>query len=339
MSVYMGGSYIEISKAIRHAVGKGATVVTNSWGWQGAPSSEIESAVRDALSRGVTVLFAAGNGPDRSPFTYETAFPCNLTASSAVICVGASSPTDEYKGAASSDGQFSWGSSYVGSGPDVVAPGGWSYSTDRLGAQGYNDGSRIDPLDATTADYTPDFGGTSSATPKVAGVVALMLSSNPELSPSQIKAILRATAKAIDTPGFDDRTGAGRVDAVRAVNESLATLGGPRVYHVQAVGSARLAKAGNKEPASIVVAANGPEGPVTGLALGDFRAKAGPVASFGCEVELTRVVSGFPGRYLLDVIPISSNPACIWRAGRYTVAVLVSHGRRSGVGVTDLEIP
>jgi hypothetical protein len=111
----------------------------------GAPSAEIESAVREALAAGVTVLFAAGNGPDRAPSTYETAFPCNLTASSDVVCVGAASPTDEYKGASSSDGQFSWGSSYVGSGPDVVALGGWSYSTDRLGTAGYNDGSRIDP--------------------------------------------------------------------------------------------------------------------------------------------------------------------------------------------------
>jgi subtilisin family serine protease len=338
MPVYMGGTYVEIGKALRLAVAKGAALVTNSWGWVGAPSAEIESAVREALAAGVTVLFAAGNGPDRAPFTYETAFPCNLTASSDVVCVGAASPTDEYKGASSSDGQFSWGSSYVGSGPDVVAPGGWSYSTDRLGTAGTTT-ARGSALDAATADYTPDFGGTSSATPKVAGIVALMLSANPELSPAQVKAILRATAKDIDAPGFDDKTGAGRVDAVRAVHESLATPGQPRAYHVQAVGSARLAKAGNKEPASIVVATNGPEGPVTGLALGDFRAKAGPVAPGGCEVEITRVVSGFAGRYLLDVIPYSSNPACIWRAGRYTVAVLVSHGRRSGVGVTDLEIP
>jgi subtilisin family serine protease len=313
--------------------------VTDSWGWVGAPSSEIESAVRDALAAGVTVLFAAGNGPDRSPFTYETAFPCNLTASSDVICVGASSPTDEHKGAASSDGQFYWGSSYLGSGPDVVAPGPWSYTTDRLGSAGYNNGSQIDPADTASADYTPDFGGTSSATPKVAGIVALMLSANPELAPAQVKSILRATAEDVDAPGFDDKTGAGRVDAVRAVNASLAAPGQVRAFHVDAVGSARLAKAGNKEPGSIVVAVNASEGPVNGLALGAFRAKAGPVAPGGCEVEITRVVSGFPGRYLLDVIPYSSNPACIWRSGRYTVAVLASHGRRSGVGVTDLVIP
>lgn len=339
MPVYLGGSYVEASQAIRVAVAKGAAIVTNSWGWVGAPSSEIESAIRDALAAGVSVLFAAGNGPDRPPYTYETAFPGNLTGSSDVICVGASSPTDEHKAAASSDGQFMWGSSYVGSGPDVVAPGPWSYTTDWAGSAGYNDGSRIDPGDAATADYTPDFGGTSSSTPKVAGVVALMLSANPELAPAQVKAILRATAQDIDEPGVDDKTGAGRVDAVKAIDAARATVGQPRAYHVQAVGSARLAKAGNKEPATVVLAVNSSEGPVTGLGQSAFRAKAGPVAPGGCEVEITRAISGFPGRYLLDLIPYSSNPACIWRAGHYTIAVLVSNGRRSGVGVTDLAIP
>ena len=138
-----------------------------------------------------------------------------------VICVGASSPTDEHKAAASSDGQFSWGSSYVGDGPDVVAPGPWSYSTDRLGVDGYNDGSLIDPTDPTSADYNPGFGGTSSSTPKVAGIVALMLSANPDLTPAEVKQVLRNTAEDIDAPGIDDKTGAGRVNAYKAVKNVL----------------------------------------------------------------------------------------------------------------------
>jgi subtilisin family serine protease len=110
----------------------------------------------------------------------------------------------------------------------------------------------------------------------VAGIVALMLSANPELSPAQVKAILRATASDIDAPvRRQDRRWAGRRGAV--VHESLATPGqlAPTTCRPW---ERPAAKAGNKEPASIVVATNGPEGPVTGLALGDFRAKAGPVA-------------------------------------------------------------
>ncbi len=219
--VYMGGNYTEIANAIDVAVAHDADVLSNSWGWVGAPSADIAGAINDALNAGRVVLFAAGNGPDRAPWTYDVAFPGNLTGSTDVICVGASSPTDEHKAAASSDGSFAWGSSYVGDGPDIVAPSPWSYTTDIQGAGGYHDGSLLNPSDANRADYTPTFGGTSSATPKVAGVVALILSANPDLKPAQVKKILRETADDIDLPGVDDKTGAGRVNAEKAVKEAL----------------------------------------------------------------------------------------------------------------------
>ncbi len=165
-------------------------------------------------------MIAAGNGPDRPPWVYETAFPCNLTAQMDVVCVGASSPTDEHKSASSSDGLTSWGSSYIGAGPDVVAPGPWSYTTDRLGPVGYNTDQAQTGVDP---NYEYQFGGTSSSTPKVAGIVALMLSRNPSLTPAQVKSILRQTADDIGTPGEDDKTGTGRVDAQAAV---LASGGG-----------------------------------------------------------------------------------------------------------------
>ena len=102
-----------------------------------------------------------------------------------------------------------------------MAPGPWSYTTDIQGASGYNNGAMIDPSDPLTADYTPSFGGTSSATPKVAGIVALMLSANPGLTPGEAKQILRETADDIDAPGVDDKTGYGRVNAYRAVQRAL----------------------------------------------------------------------------------------------------------------------
>lgn len=218
MPIYTSVEISEYSKAIDVAVLYGAQILSNSWGWRGVPSMDIENAIKSALAAGKIVLFAAGNGPDRPPYTYDVAFPGNLTETTDVICVGASSPTDEHKGAASSDGIFSWGSSYVGAGPDIVAPGPWSYTTDLIGPEGLNDGSEIDPADITSADYTSSFGGTSSSTPKVAGIVALMLSKNPNLTPSEVKTILKNTADDIDSPGIDDKSGAGRVNAFKAVS-------------------------------------------------------------------------------------------------------------------------
>jgi len=230
MPVYMGISTKDHIAAIDLAVDKGADILSNSWGWSWMPQKVIEEPIRDALCAGVTVLFSAGNGPDRMPYTYYVHYPGNLTDSMDLITVGASSPTDEHKGSASSDGHFRWGSSYMGAGPDVVAPSPWSYTTDLLGASGYNDGSSIDPNDPDSADYSPNFGGTSSATPKVAGIVALILSANPDLKPYEVKEILRKTADDIDSLGVDDKTGAGRVNAEAAVLLALESLNAKDAY-------------------------------------------------------------------------------------------------------------
>ena len=111
------------------------------------------------------------------------------------------------------------------------------------------------------------------------------------------------------------------------------------VYHIEAVGHPTIARHGNKEGAAVVLAVNSSQGPVTGLVQNNFQVKAGPVAAGGCDVELKRVVSYFPGRYLLEIVPYTANPACIWKKGRYVIAVLISKGNSSGVGVTELDIP
>jgi Subtilase family. len=71
-------------------------------------------------------------------------------------------------------------------------------------------------------------GGTSLAAPHVSGVVALMLSVNPNLTPYKIRNILRSTAIKInpniytyDSNGWNEQVGYGLVDAHKAVLNSL----------------------------------------------------------------------------------------------------------------------
>ena len=102
-------------------------------------------------------------------------------------------------------------------------------TADRIGSLGYNPRSSNKPDEA--GYYTNTFGGTSSATPLVAGIVGLMLSVNPELTVDQVKDILRRTAVKIgdqSTYNSDGTTGLthsklygyGRVDALAAVQEA-----------------------------------------------------------------------------------------------------------------------
>lgn len=84
-----------------------------------------------------------------------------------------------------------------------------------------------------TGNYVSNFGGTSSATPVVAGVAALVLSANPDLTAQDVRRILQNTADKIvdrdpdpqlgmrlgtyDTNGHSQWFGYGKVNAFRAV--------------------------------------------------------------------------------------------------------------------------
>lgn len=62
--------------------------------------------------------------------------------------------------------------------------------------------------------------GTSMASPHATGVAALVLSRNPNLSPDQVRQVLRASAEDLGTPGWDPVFGYGRVNAKRAVQQT-----------------------------------------------------------------------------------------------------------------------
>jgi subtilisin-like proprotein convertase family protein len=113
---------------------------------------------------------------------------------------------------------------FIGTAPQLNAPtpGNGVFTTDLLGAAGYEVG-----------DFVGSFGGTSSACPVVAGVAALVLSANPDLTAEQVKRILQDTADKIvdrdadpqlgmrlgtyDTNGYSQWFGYGKVNAFKAV--------------------------------------------------------------------------------------------------------------------------
>lgn len=67
------------------------------------------------------------------------------------------------------------------------------------------------------ADGSPNFFGTSAAAPHAAGVAALMLESDPSLSPQAIETVFETTAVDMNAPGADRLTGAGLIQADAAL--------------------------------------------------------------------------------------------------------------------------
>ncbi len=62
--------------------------------------------------------------------------------------------------------------------------------------------------------------GTSMASPMVAGAAALVLAVNPKLSPDQVQQLLEQTSDDIGDPGFDTKSGWGRVNILHALQQA-----------------------------------------------------------------------------------------------------------------------
>jgi hypothetical protein len=214
-----------VAQGINWAYQNGADILSNSYGG-GNSSNPINNAISNAVQngrngKGCILLFSSGNNN-----RYGVLYP---SLNNNVISVGATSMCDTRKRSSSNarqvnpdnfpdpngvscDGEYWWGSNF-GTGLDVSAPGVKIYST-TIGSA-----------------YTPDFNGTSSACPNAAGVMALILSVNPNLTIDEARETLETTCDKVGGYSYynksgqpngtwSDDLGYGRVNAYRAVHKA-----------------------------------------------------------------------------------------------------------------------
>lgn len=98
---------------------------------------------------------------------------------------------------------------------DVVAPGGDVLSLAASAAPRFYSQATF------VGDLAMRLNGTSMATPMVSGALALLLAHHPELTPEQLRALIRATASDLGAPGHDRLFGAGRLQVDAALRAGV----------------------------------------------------------------------------------------------------------------------
>jgi serine protease len=215
------GTDADIAQAIRFAAGlsnssgilpnEAAAIINMSLSGPGF-SNTLQQAILAARDQGVLVVAAAGN--ENSPVFQTPASLQGVISVAAVDRIGDKAPYSNF-----------------GSGIDVAAPGG--DLSDDLDGDGFPDGV-LSTLGNDQGDFLFRFyQGTSMASPHVAGVLALMLAVNPNLTPMDIdhllagihpETMLRIT-RDLGAPGRDDFYGHGLIDAAAAVIAADAVVG------------------------------------------------------------------------------------------------------------------
>lgn len=177
------GETIDAIAAIDYAIKRGVQIMSNSWGG-GEKEQSLEDAIKSAESAGITFVAAAGNESTDNDST--ASYPANYEVSN-VISVGS------YTASGTKSSFSNYGLQSV----HVTAPGSNILSTYKKGG------------------YTT-MSGTSMATPHIAGIVGLLLSKEPNLTPAEIRERLVNTSVKTSKLSTASLSG-GRVDAYRAL--------------------------------------------------------------------------------------------------------------------------
>jgi subtilisin family serine protease len=216
-------SVTQLAKGFIWAIDNGIDVISCSWGLSPTGTEELDEAIDSALTygrggRGCVVVFSVGN--DNS---LGIAYPAN--SDPRIIAVGAISPCGDLKSPYSCD-SMTWGSNY-GSQLDVVAPGVLITTTDQIhaffaGKDNYNDKEGINDhfntlyynhtihsqiWDYPDKAYTKFFYGTSASCPYVAGIAALILSKDSNLTVQQVGDAIERSATKLSSSTYEMTNG------------------------------------------------------------------------------------------------------------------------------------
>ncbi|NEQ38757.1 MAG: S8 family serine peptidase, partial [Okeania sp. SIO3I5] len=174
-----------VASAIRYAIKNGADIINISFSTKDTQDPATKKALQEAREAGIAVFMASGNQKDAPYYFTQPSFPARHAKESFETAFGSKESFGTAVGAVDSSRKVAYFSNPANSSARdnpysfVVAPG--------VGIK-----SAV-PLAVDKSGYVPKQ-GTSTATPHVAGVAALMLSANPNLKPSQVEDILQATA-------------------------------------------------------------------------------------------------------------------------------------------------
>jgi parallel beta-helix repeat protein len=201
----------------------GNTVIANMSFQSHGPDEPMQllyAAVLDARDAGVVMVAASGNVRSKGDYTYPNQQALPLPARySSVLAIGASILDGE-----GLEDESRWDESIydIGEGEQLL-----------IVAPTRNIQEEIDIVTTRKdQDYYSSFIATSAACPVAVGVIALMLSVNPDLSYTDISDILANTADKIGpyqytgTPSRSYEVGHGRLNAYKALKYTLENYGG-----------------------------------------------------------------------------------------------------------------
>ncbi|MBU6279860.1 MAG: fibronectin type III domain-containing protein [Actinomycetales bacterium] len=282
-----------------------AAVINMSLGGYGACSTSWQTAIDAAVARGTVVAVAAGNSNDNSA-NYSPASCANTLT---VAAIGANGKRASF--------------SNYGPSVEIAAPGVGIMST-------LNDGLTA-PANPNYASYS----GTSMATPHVAGVVALLKSAQPSLTPAQIMARITDAANVTAFPG-------GSCDTNTAITCGIGILNAAKV-----VGAAPTPTAPGAPTAVIATAGTGQAtiswtAPASngGSAITGYTARAWNTATAGTQIgactstTTTCTITGLTNGTAVYVDVIATNTAGTSTASTPRVAVTATGAPGAPTSVT-----